>query len=245
MSTKSLVDRIIPYAPGWSRSTGNRSILRQIQQGQDEYFEFDAPYMRYLGTDNQGFPPYLKTQDGTYKYEIIPANLSATSLVRTIGGIDRTIRCRRVVKVFVDISYNTEYGIRWIGAPYVYYYQNPYTTNINRTMVADVPVDSAPALEDSPAYVIFKENPGTHENRYFVDFVWEAPRLTSEQIPLVVPENYEEGLEEYVLGKVQRRSHGRVSEPQMDFRNYWVPRFRSEMSAMAKSFQLKVQARIC
>jgi len=244
MSTKSLIDRIVPFAPGWNRSTGKQNILKLIEQGQDEYFEYDAPYMRYLGTDNEGFPSYLKTQDNVFKYDIIAANMSATSLVKTIGGTDRAIRCRRVIKVFVDISYNTEYGIRWIGEPYVYYLQNPYTTNINRTMVADVPVDSYPALEDTPAYVIFKENPGTKDATYFVEFVWEPPRLTSENIPLAIPLGYEEGLEEYVLGYIQRRSHGKVSEPQMDFRNYWAPRFRSEMSAMAKSFQLRVSPRV-
>ncbi len=243
MSTKSVIDRIIPYAPGWSRSTGTRSILRLIEQGQDELFEYDAPYMRYLGTDNEGFPPYLKTQANVFKYEIIPANLSATTLVHTIGGVDRTIRCRRVIKVFVDVSFSAEFGIRWIGRPYVNYFQNPYSNNFDRTMIADVPVDSYPALENTPAYVIFKEDPGTQDERYFVEFVWEPPRLTSENIPLIVPLNYEEALEEYVLGYVQRRSHGRIGESQLDWRNIWVPRFHSEMSALAKSFELRVQTR--
>lgn len=245
MSTKALVDRIAPYAKGWSR-TGTKSILNLIEQGQDELIDFDSDYMIYIGTDNEGFPPYLTTTASTYKYEITIANLTnITSLVKNIGGTDRTIRCRQVIDVYIDVSSANDYNKRWMGRPAIHYYPNPYSVETERINVASVPVDSYPALEDTAAYIIFKEDPGTTTTTYFVKFAWEAPRLTSEQIPLAIPKHFEQALRDYVIGETQMLSNGKPNEFQMKFENYWKPRFRTEMSSGAQSNNREVAPVYC
>lgn len=218
MSTKALIDRIAPYAKGWNR-TGTKSILSLIEQAQDEMFDFDAPNMIYIDTDNEGFPPYLYTTSGTYKYEITAANLSVSALQKTIGGTARTVRCRRVIRIFEDAT-EFDYNNRWVGEPALYAYPNPYSTKTDRLTIAQTYVDSYPALENTAAYIQFKEDPGTHgsgDPRYFCEFAWEPPRLVGENIPLIVPQRYEKALQRYVIGEIQMLENGKLNEFQSDF----------------------------
>lgn len=244
MSVKSLIDEILPYAPGFNRS-GTRGLLTMIQRAQDLLFDYDGPYMRYFDMTNQGWPPFLLTTAGTYRYEITGANLSCGALTKTIGGVARTVRARRVMKIFVE-STTIDYTRRWLGTPYLSSWVNPYTTSTNRLEVADVAVESEPALENTNAAVYFKEDPGTTTDVYFCEFVWEAPRLTSENIPFVVPLKYEEAIEDYVLGTIEKRQNGRSGERLQKFHEYWVPEFRQDITARGASTQRnQTVARVC
>jgi hypothetical protein len=227
VSVRALIDRIAPYAKGWSR-TGTKSILDLIQQGQDELFDYDSPAMRFIPPDNQGFPPYLKTVDGTCKYDIVDANLSSP-LLMNVGGADRPIRCRRVAKIFVDCT-KLEYNFQGLGEPYLYSFQNIYAQKSERVRVAAIPIHSFPALENTNASIIFLDNPGTSADKYFCEFVWEPPRLLSENIPLVVPQSYEKALMRYVIGEIQFLANGLRNQIQDEFEKYWKPRFHSEMN---------------
>lgn len=230
MSQTSLIDRIVPWAPGWSR-TGTNSIQQLVSEARDELFEHDGPFMIYIDpSDNEGFPPYLQTVDGTYKYEVSAANLSVASLVKTFNGTDYNVTCRKVLRVFVDVSSTNEYGRRWVGEPMMYATHSPYTNKTTRLQIAQIPVDSYPALEDGTnAYITFKENPGTETAKYFVEFIWAPPPLVSESIPLCIPKEYEKAIEDYVIGKVKRRANGKMSEDEMRFYNFWLPRFRQKV----------------
>lgn len=241
MSTTSLIDRIIPFAKGWNR-TGNKSILQLIEEGQDEYFDYDADYMVYRGTDNEGWPPYLLTTLGTYRYEITSTNLSAT-LTKTIGGTAYPIRCRRVVEIFVDTSTDYDYNRTWLGRPYIAGYDNPYRVSNDRIEVAAIPCHNSSALENTAAYIDFIEDPGTSTEIYFCKFVWEPPRLASESVPLTVPKLYETGLRKYVMGTIQELSSGKSSAQLAEFYNLWVPRFRKEMDLgpIADTLQTEIQ----
>lgn len=244
MATKTLLDRVQPYASGWAR-TGTRSLLRLAQEGQDELLDADVYYNRFISTDNKGFPPYLKTTAETYKYEITNANLSAT-LTKNIGGTAYVIRARQVLAVFLDVR-ASDYGYerRWIGLPYIYYFSNPYSSNVDRKEVSRIPVGSYPALESTAAYIEFKEDPGTSTDKYFIEFTWEAPRLVSENIPLVVPEMFESALEDYIIGKIQWFENGKYNERLERFENIWKPKMQKIGRVGAQPNDLQVMPRVC
>lgn len=247
-STKEIIDRLKPYCGNWERSTGDLHILDLIQQAQDMLFDYDGPQMKYLGTDNQGWVPYLSTTSGTYEYEITAANLvDVSSLVRTINGTDYAIRARKVVKVFVDAT-NIDYAKRWVGQPYMFAWQNPYTSEFTRLEVADIPVESWQATNLESAKIIFKEDPGTSTDKYFVAFTIEPPRLTAETVPLILPVVYEKAVEKYVLGTIQELENGRENEHlygKHGFYTYWIPKFRTDMSSGSQATPHKVLKRYC
>lgn len=249
MSTKTLVDRLLPFCKGWN-ATGTLSLLDMIQRGQDELLAKDTFYSRYFDISstghNKGFPPYLITTAGKYKYDIIASNLANSagtalaSISKNIDGVEYAVRCKRVLRVFVDISKN-DYNKRWIGRPALYYFPNPYSTQTERIAIAEVPVDNVPALENTNAYIFFKEDPGNSNNKFFVEFIWEAPRLTAQTVPLVIPTEYEEAIFDYVMGQVAKRKNGRANNDYIiNFYTYWLPRFAQEMNAGAQSDNLEV-----
>jgi len=244
MSQKLLIDRIVPFANNWSRT----DIQRLIGEARDELFEYDGPFNFFIDpSDNQGFPPYLQTVDGTYKYEITATNLSVTSLVKTFNGTDYPIVCRKVQRVYIDVTRNNDYDQSWVGEPAVSYLMNPYTQQTTRLYVAPIAVDSFPALEDgTAAYIVFKNNPGTTTSKFFVEFLWSPPPLTSELIPLCIPKEYEKAIEDYVIGKIKRRSNGKMSEDESRFYNFWIPRFHQMvLTSGVQANDRMVEPRVC
>jgi hypothetical protein len=238
MSTASLINRILPHASGWAR-TGDRSILRLIQDAQDDLMDYDSPGMRFLDDSNIGFPPYLQTVAGTQKYAITTANLS-TTLQKSINGSNYAIRCRRVLRVFVDITINT-FNYQWVGEPYVYSFSNQFSTRaISRVSVANIPFDTIMGNETDALQIVFKEDPGTTTTTFFVEFVWEPPRLTAETVPLVVPTTYHQAILEYCIGQVQMLSNGKYNDFQQKFETYWKPRFRADMAWFRGNNNLQV-----
>lgn len=239
----TLIDRIHPFVSGWERSTGNQNLLDLIEQGQDELFDYDAPYMHFFSTDNKGFQPYLYTQANTYRYNINSTTLSAT-LTKTLGGTAYAVRCKRVIAVFVDTSTDYDYDRAWVGRSFTQGFLNPYTTRTERLEFAEIPCGKEPALEDTEAYIDMKEDPGTHEADaplYFCDFIWEPPRLTSESVRLCVPKNFELALEDFVLGRIHYLQHGKWNERLERFYNgdrrrgvaSWIDRFRMMLAPQA------------
>lgn len=230
MSQKTLIDRIVPHANGWSR-TGTNSIQQLVSEARNILFEYDGPFMNFVDpADNEGFPPYLTTSAGVYKYEITATNLSVASLVKSFNGTDYPVTCRQVQRVYVDATRSNIYGHSWVGKPALSFKLNPYTRQTTRLYIAEIAVDSFPALEDgTAAYIVFKNDPGATTEYYFVEFLWKPPPLVSESIPLCVPEEYENAIEDYVIGKIKRRSNGKMSEDEARFWNFWLPRFRQNV----------------
>ena len=254
MSAKALVDRILPYAPGWARSTGVRSILKEIERGQDQLFNWDAENMIWVGSENKGWPPYLTTTSETYEYEISATNLTnVTAIQKTIGGTAYNVRCKRVMRVFIDVTGGDyDYDKRYLGYAYPYFPENIYSTQTTRIRIAEIPATSMPSLENTGARVRFLEDPGTTTEKYFVEFMWEPMRLSSESIPLCVPSMYESALEDYVIGRIEQVSTGRGNERLArfysgtpDFPISWIKQFRSEMSAGAQKEFNETQPRTC
>jgi hypothetical protein len=243
MSTKTLIDRIVPYAQGWDRE-GTRSIIKLIEQGQDELFaEADQNATHFIPSDNQGFPPYLKTVADTYRYNMTQANIVST-LAMTVGGSARAIRIREIKKVFVDATVSG-YADKWIGEPFIWRFTNNYGVTDTRLKVAEIPCEKFPALESDTAYLTFFDNPETANDKYFLDGLYEPARLTSESIPLFVPQRFEQALEEFVIGKVQFYANKSYNALQERFEKVWKPEFKKTMRQGGGGFNGETVPREC
>ena len=243
MSVKSLIDQILPYTPGYTR-TGVRGLLALIQKGQDLMYDYDADSQKWIGTDNKGWPTYLITQSNVFNYDAIAANTVAGAITITLNNTLYNVRIRRVLKVFVDAT-NVDYQKRWVGKPYVWSWSNPFSNEVTRRDVADIPIRSTLALENTPARFSFIDDPGATNNMFFFEFVWEPPRLTSEQVPLVVPAKWEDAIEDYVFGMIQKRQNGKMNDQLTKFETEWIPLFRSETGLGAQITPTETQVRLC
>lgn len=236
MSTESLLDLLeVDLPSGWSRSTGSRSLLSMIEKGQDKMFKALGWKRRYIGSDNKGFEPYLHTVAGTYEYEVYGTNLSCGTPVQFINGSNREVLLDIVTEIFIDASSMIGYDKAHIGEARFYGEINPYYTGAERIFMRTVPVDCKPALQNTNPRVIFKDDPGTTTDRYFCGVLWLPPRLTSEQIPLAVPEDFEDAIEAYVKAKIQTSQSGSESEFMNSFLRYWVPKFTKEYRRSASA----------
>jgi hypothetical protein len=245
MSTKSLISELVPYCNGLDRSSGNNNILKLIERGQDKLFDYDSPMTWWIGSENEGWPPYLITDATNTKYSITAANLSnVTALTVNIGGTDYAVRAKRVLKVFVDAGM-IDYGKRFVGKTYSSGFSNPYAIDTDRMMVADILVDSGIALENTAAWLRFRELVGATTDQYFVLFTYEPPRLISEDIPLAVPLDYEDALIDYVIGTIQQRANGKDNEWLQRFKYEHIPKWQHDSSAGAQSESTEPSLRCC
>lgn len=246
MSVKLILDRVHPVCTGWDR-TGTRSLIKFIEEGQDELWSSLHYTNIFIDPTNEGFPPYLLTTAGTYTYDITGTNLSCGTLTQTIGGAAYTVRCKRVIRVFRDTTTGVDYDYtrRYQGRNEQYIAVNPFTTAVSRLRATVEPVDSQPALENTSATVTFKDNPGTTTDVFFIEFEWEPMRLVSESIPLCVPLMFERALEDYVVGRVQSLAVGTDSELLNKFETYWKPRFKKEINMTSRAQDSTVQVRYC
>lgn len=245
MSTKGVLDRCLPWCPGWELQSGRKNLLKLAEKALDELYAFDHDCMIYRGTDNKGYPPYLLTTAGTYRYEIKSANLSCGAITKTINGTAYNLICRKVNKVFVDVT-NTRYDYNktWVGTPY-HYALNPYTTKESRIYVCEVKGNSQPGYENTNAYFEFLEDPGTETERYFVEFFIGPPRLLSTSIPMPIPYRYEDAIETFILGKVQALESGRTNDNLQTFYSFWKPEFEQDLQSGANIAVDETPIRYC
>ncbi len=220
MSVKFLVDDIALKAPGWSRAR----ILRKLNDGQNWLFSKPCRQTIYLDPTT-GFPPYLTTVAGTFKYEI-------PDVTMTVGGVSRSLRIWRVNQVFVDSSNITDYnylGYGYLGEPFGFCGVNPYTNNTGKIEFKQVYVESYEARENDKAYILFKSDPGDTTNVYYVEGVIEPLQLTTESLPLTLPKRWEDALFDYVVGKIQDQGYGKDSLTQR-FHEFWAEKLWYEQS---------------
>lgn len=235
MTTKAIIDRVLPWCPGWSRSSGKKNLLKLAEQGLDELYAFDHRKMIYRGTDNEGFPPYLITTAGTYDYAVEAANLSCGAITKTISGTTHTFVARKVNKIFVDMTnQSTVYARTYLGRKY-WNDMNPYTTQVTRLLVADEFVDSDPGYENTAPVVSFKEDPGTHTERYFIEFFVGPPRLLSENIQMPIMIKYERAIEDFIMGRVQQLESGRENDYLARWENKWIPEFQDDIASASST----------
>jgi hypothetical protein len=246
MSTSGIIDRVLPWCPGWERSSGKKNLLKVLQQGVDMLFNFDDDCMIYRDTDNKGFPPYLITVAGTYRYSISSSNLSCSTISRNIGGTDYTLTARKVRRIFIDSTVITPgYLDSWTGIPFRLNI-NPYNIGWqDRLYIAINQVSSQVGYENTPPFVDFQIDPGSHSDKFFCEFYVGAPRLLSESIKIPVPVEYEEALEDYVIGYVQKRESGRTNDNLERFTLEVVPKYQDNLRSAANTDEPYTPIRVC
>jgi hypothetical protein len=132
-----------------------------------------------------------------------------------------------------------------MSEPALYADVNPYSTVSERLMISNIAVDHRPAMGLFNPEVTFPFDPGTNNTKWLVEFYWRALRLESESIPLVVPEEMEDAIEDYVMGKVQEAEHGGASELMERFNNFWKYEFPKKWKSGAQYTNNKVLPRFC
>jgi hypothetical protein len=246
MSTQGIIDRVLPFCPGWQRSSGRKNLLKVLEQALDDAFDYDHDCMVYRGTDNQGFPPYLYTTAGVYDYSVSAAYLSCGAITRSIGGTDYTLTARKVRRVFIDTTgMSPAYFDAWTGSPYRSIL-NPYCyDNQTRIFIADIRIQSQPSYENTSPTVKFQSDPGTHNDKYFIEFFVGPPRLPSENIEVPIPVSFEKDFESYIIGWVQFRENGKMNDSLVYFEEVFKPKFREEFGSAASIEEKHTPIRIC
>ena len=109
MNTNDIIDAVLPLATGWSRSSGYKNLLKGLEQGLLSLYE--GVRLIHRGTENDGMPPYLYTEDDVYTYDVSSSNLSCGSIEKSIGGTSYVYVAKRVVKMFIDVTNgSSDYG---------------------------------------------------------------------------------------------------------------------------------------
>jgi hypothetical protein len=247
-TTSELVTRIKNYyAQDYSRTF----ILDCLDRAQNELFNTDCAQSIFLNTSDDSFPiPILSTTTGTLEYEITGDNLLDTDgNAVTLEWNDVAVSARRVKSVFIQVTAGNAvdytklfYGERfdWAGI------NNNWSRRLYRVNFESVPVVCYDKTNTQNCKVVFVEDPGTHTDRYYVEFYFVPPSLTSENISLVIDANkWQEALLEGVMGYVEEIENGNTARL-TTFRRYWKPRFIADSNKqMAGRRPLAMPRREC
>lgn len=146
-----------------------------------------------------GMPPYLATTGGVYKYTT-PSD------------------CLRVVRVFrEDLTGYRSQNYNSKISEYVFegkvYYEIPLSKNVEAT-------------EGSLGYIIFRDNPGTTTNKYFLEYIEKSPSIESQNIDTLIPAKHHFGLVDGVLARMRDEEYGDKSAWA-----YWMERTLPKISS--------------
>ena len=234
MNTQQLVSLIKEeFAPGYARTR----ILAGIERAQNEMFIQDCAQTKFYNGSDDSFPvPILSTTAGTLKYTLSASNLvdsdgSAISLA--LNGYDITIR--RIARVFINVSnLATAYDNIFIGRVFDWAGVNDnWTRRVYNIRYREVPAIFYDHTSAENAHLIFAEDPGTHTDKYYIEFYFYPISLDSESIPLTIDaDKWTEAIVKAVRGYIEESRNGRsdlLDGPANtgSFRRYWLPKFRN------------------
>jgi hypothetical protein len=194
-----------------------------------------------LTTVNNSYPPFILTVQGTFDYDLSPANLSCGAPSVTIGGVAYPVMIDSVRRVFVSNSSNLELYLPLVGEPFFLYGVDDYTCegrSLNNRF-RQVAVESYPAYETTPAHVRFSFDPQTTATQYYVEFTCRAPRLLSESVQMPIPVDFELALEDYAVGRIQEIENGQGSQLLQKFESYWIPKYEGRIRQVATAMPTK------
>lgn len=234
-NTTEIITELVPHCPGWHRNAGPKNLLSVVGRAVNAYYS--EVLWKFADGSNKGLSPYLITQDEVYQYVVSSANLSCGDIEKTINGTSYLLLPDKVQKVYVDSSQvlSSEYGIRRI---------NPGSFTIGGKTFVEIPVNSEPGSRDTPPIVRFTSNPGAYDDRYLIDVGVKPPELTSEAIPIPVPDQFIEGIIDYVQGYCQKRESGRESELLVLFEQKHKPAFKLWFEGVATQ-RAEANRRLC
>lgn len=186
------------------RKIGNQvsrsELLDYINIAQNEIFSIDTHFNRTKPD------PYLATTDGVYVYEL--AN-----------------NVRRVSRVYSLNSNNYNGYNTYLG------YKQPQARNYSSSPEVDVPVDSTEALDPdgtSVVKIIFpsQNNPNTTTETFLLEQYEWPTQLTSEIIPLSIPDKYKTTLLYYkVLRLLEEEGYGNSiynEQKESEYESKWL-----------------------
>lgn len=241
MNTQQLVTLIKnDYAPGYART----KILDYIERAQNEMFNQDCAQMIFLNGSDDFLPiPILSTTEGTLNYTPSASNLvdsdgSAISLVKD----SYSVSIRRIRRVFIDVSeLNSSYDNTFIGRTFDWAGVNDsWSRRIYNIRYREVPIIPYDKDNIEDARLVFAEDPGTHTDKYYIEFYVGPVSLDSESIPLSVNgDQWAEAFIKAVRGYIEESRNGRsehLDGPARDgsFRKYWLPKFRNSQNSGAQ-----------
>lgn len=238
MNTQQLVSLLKDdFAPGYARI----KILDYVERAQNEMFNQDCTQMLYLNDADDSFPiPILSTTEGTLKYTPSASNLvdsDGDAISLTVGGYSVSIR--KIIRVFIQVSsLSTSYDNTFIGRTFDWAGINDnWSRKIYKIRYRDVPMSPYDKTNAEDAHLIFAEDPGTHTDKYYIEFYYGPISLSSESIDLSVDgDKWTEAFITAVRGYIEQSRNGRsdlLNGPSREgsFRNYWLPKFRNSQNA--------------
>jgi hypothetical protein len=237
---------MLPWCTGWEKQSGRKSLLTLAQQALDELFEFDDNSTIFRPGNsggNEGFPPFLTTVAGTFKYAIDSTTLSCGSIIHSALSSTVDLIPRKIKQVLVDITNVGYTEDQFYGDSIAI----PYTDSVlayglpsDRRVFVKVLGDATPAMTAANGDYIrptfsFLKDPGTTTDKYFVEFYFGAPRLTSANSEIPLPLRFESAIEDFIRGRVQEFESGATSPMSTKFYQFWIPEFHAFMMTQSRS----------
>ena len=234
LNTRELVSVINnDYAPSWSRE----KILYFLDRALRDVYNHDCAQTVFLNSSDDTFPiPFLSTTDGTLEY--IP---SASNLLDSDGSAvslewnGYTVVPRRIRRVFVQTgNISTTYDNKFIGRDFDWFGINNSWARTERISFQEVPGVLYNQSGIQNARVVFAENPGTHTDKFYIEFYIGPVPLSSESIPMSIDaDTFEMELINVVMGYIEDARNG--SSQRLDkWRLVDKPRIRSSLNAGAQ-----------
>jgi len=219
------------YAPEWSRTR----ILSYLDWAQRQMFCTDcAQHLYYNTSDETFFIPYLKTTENVLSYTIDDNALAdSEGNDHPLTYFGRSVTCRRVNRVFHSVTTleGTQYDRRWYGEEFSLIGMNEYfSRRLYNIHFFEVPTVIINKSEIGSATITFGEDPGTTNNRYYVEFYFNPPPLTSESIPLVVNADvWEMALIRGAVGRIEDIRNGQSAKLQQFIKDD-VPNYKQSQN---------------
>lgn len=238
MLTRVLVSQIKEdILPGFARA----KILKYLDWAQNEVFGECAQTI-FLNKADDTFPlPILSTTDGTLKYIPSASNLvdsDGSAVALTVNGY--AVEITRIRRLFHEVTSKMVAYDRnkvFTGQDFVWGAANPYYSYYTKVYQEEpgVPIARSP-LE--AANFTFLQNPGTHDDKFYVEMYFAAPPLDSESIPMAVDtDKFSQAFFTACQGYAERSRNGGVSglldgpARSGSFRNYWIPKIRNWLNS--------------
>lgn len=238
MSTQTLVSWIKEdFAPAHSRT----KILQYVDRAQNEMFNQDCAQMTFLNHSDDEFPvPILSTTADTLNYTPSASNLvdsDGNAITLAVNGY--SVSVRKIKRIFMQVSsLTTSYDNTFIGRTFDWAGINDnWSKKIYKVRYREVPTQPFDKTDNEDAHLTFIEDPGTHTDRYYIEFYYGPVDLTSESIPMSIDsDKWAEAIFKAVRGYIEESLNGRSDLLDGDrrtgsFRNYWLPKFRNSMNS--------------
>jgi hypothetical protein len=190
MSTRSVVDEIKVVAKDWDEE-GAVSVCSMLNKAQNFLFSKPCALSLYKDPDTGDYP-FLTTLATQKDYEI-------PDFSRDIDGVARTLRIFAVYEVFSVAASASEYTD-------VLRNRSGSRFNVNDIVYRG---KGSPALQNTRARWMFKEDPGASSDRYQYKGLIEPLQITAVSIPLMVPQDCEDVLVEGALGYIEKLEYGK------------------------------------